>query len=296
MGELISAEPSELQFTLNTSEALRLAIEAIPWEEGDNVVVQADGFPAILAVFRPPPPGVELRAAPSSKIFEAIDGRTKALFVDWVNYATGESFDLAQLSQLAEERGFYLVVDVAQGAGALRLDLSSLRVDFAAGTGAKWLLGMEGLGFLYASRRVWELLERVPVGWTGLQFESFSWLDPWAPPLGGARRLRRGSQNIVGIAALSEALGVLLEARPGRVEERVLELNELLRKEARARGWQVRGGRSGITALRHPEIPAEELASRLAERGVRVSARQGWLRVSPHFYNTEEEVLSVLTP
>ncbi len=294
LGRLLGAEPLELQFTLNTSEALRLAAEAIPWEEGDNLVVQADAFPAILAVFRPPPPGVELRPARTEEIPEAVDSRTKALFVDWVNYATGEAFDLALLSQLAEEKGFYLVVDLAQGAGALTLNLAELRVDFAAGTGAKWLLGVEGVGFFYASRRVWKLLERVPAGWTGLEFQSFSQLDPWAQPLPGARRLRRGSQNILGIAALSESLGILLEAGPKEVEKRVLELGEMLRTEARARGWEVRGGRSGITALRRPGLDSEEWAQKLASEGVKVSARQGWLRVSPHFYNADDEVLSVI--
>ena len=303
LAQLIGVSPSELAFTQSTTRGLRIAMDAIPWQEGDNVIVQQKAFPTLVYPWvHAPPVGVEVRWARGphpglvDEIRGLVDGKTRAVFVDWVHFVTGEMVDLAGLSQMAEEKGFYLVVDTTQGLGPLFPELSSLRIDFLSNTAAKWLLGIEGLAFLHVRKGAMDGLRPGPLGWLSGEYETFSRLFPMPEPDSGATRFEEGSRPVILIAGFSESLRIFLGIGKDQVTGKVRELTGRLMDALEEKGLQVatpREPRAGIVSFR-PEGDPEEYYQRLRDAGVLVSLREGLIRVAPHFFNTTEEVRRVL--
>lgn len=302
LGVLCGADPDDLAFAKNTTHGLLLAAGAIPWREGDNVVAALGEFPANIHPWLGlEPRGVATRLiAPRQgrvlvdDLAAAMDARTRALAVSWVQFSSGYRSDLTALSQLCRERGAYLVVDAIQGLGALRLNLRALGVDFLCADGHKWLLSVEGCAVLYVNRdRIGELAPG-QIGWMGMK-RPFDFLDYEYRPRDDARRYEEGSHNVVGIHALGAAAELLVEAGPERVERAVLSLTDDLAERLRAIGCEVtspreEGEKSGIVMLTHPRASAEELAARLNAQRIICVERAGALRFSPHFYNDTGEV------
>ncbi len=292
----------EVAFVENSSSGLSLVAQGIDWRPGDNVVGAACEFPSnaypwMVLEER----GVAFRATPErdgridpAEVVAAIDGRTRAVALSWVEYSNGFRFDLGALAAACHAESALFVVDVIQGLGALALDVESAGVDVACGAAHKWLLGPEGIGLLYVADRAVDRLRPARAGWRSMR-DIERWTDlaiDWAE---GARRLESGTLNGLGIEALGASLEILLGLGSAEVEARVLALADRAARGLAALGFEIVGGRrpgerSGIVAAVHPRHPAPELVERLAGRGIVVATRAGRLRVSPHVYNTEEEV------
>jgi selenocysteine lyase/cysteine desulfurase len=295
-------EPREVAFVENTSTGLSMVAEGIAWQPGDNVVGAQLEFPSnVYPWMRLADRGVEYRTVPErdgrideDELLEQIDDRTRMLVLSWVQYASGYRADLARLGAACRERGVLFCVDVIQGLGALALDVERDLVDIAAAAAHKWLLGPEGIGLLYVSDRVVEMLRPVRSGWRSMR-NLFEWTDFTIAFADGAKRFESGTLNVYGIHALGGSLEVLLAADPLDVEVRILALTEQAAAGLAARGFTVISSRrpgetSGIVTAVHPEVPAGELVRRCAAADVVAAARAGRFRISPHFYNTEEEI------
>lgn len=292
----------EVAFVENTSGGLSLVAEGLDWKPGDNVIGTALDFPSNvypwmhLADF-----GVELWHIPErdgridpDELLATIDGRTRAVALSWVQYASGFRSDLARIGAACRERGILFVVDVIQGLGALQLDVERDCVDVAVASSHKWLLGPEGIGLLYVSDRVLDRVRPARSGWRSVR-NPLGWTDFDLTYAEGAKRFESGTLNCYGITALGGALEIFLEIGPEEIERRVLTLADRAARGLSDLGFQVISSRrpgetSGIVTATHPEHAAEDLVKRLAERNVGVAARAGRFRVAPHFYNTDEDV------
>jgi cysteine desulfurase / selenocysteine lyase len=295
-------ESHEVAFVENTSAGISLVSEGFAWKEGDNVVGAELEFPSnvypwmCLADY-----GVEYRTVPErdgrideDELLSRIDGRTRMLVLSWVQYASGYRADLARLGAACRERGVLFVVDVIQGLGALALDVEASMIDVAVASTHKWLLGPEGTGLLYVSDRVIDKLRPVRSGWRSMS-NLFQWTEFDISFAAGAKRFESGTLNVYGIHAFGASLELLQEAGMPAIEERVLALTERAASGLAARGFQVVSSRrpgetSGIVTAVHPEIPAGDFVRRLAAADIVAAARAGRFRISPHFYNTEEEI------
>jgi cysteine desulfurase/selenocysteine lyase len=292
----------EVAFVENTSTGLSLVAQGIGWRPGDNVVGTACEFPSnAYPWMQLGARGVEHRAIPerdgrvdTGELIAAIDERTRAVALSWVEYANGFRFDLAAVAAACRARGALFVVDVIQGLGALALDVERDQVDVACGAAHKWLLGPEGIGLLYVSDRVVDRLPPVRAGWRSMR-DIEAWTDLAIDWAAGAKRYESGTLNGFGIHALAGSLEILLALGPEAVERRVLALADRAGRGLAELGFELVSSRrpgetSGIVAAVHPRLPAPALVERLAGRGVIVATRAGRLRVSPHVYNTEEEI------
>jgi selenocysteine lyase/cysteine desulfurase len=293
-------DPHEVAFVENTSSGLSLVAQGLPWEAGDNVVGAACEFPSnVYPWTQLGERGVEYRPIPErdgrveeDEVLAAVDGRTRVVALSWVEYSNGCRFDLARIAAACRERGALFVVDAIQGLGALALDVEREGVDVCAAAAHKWLLGPEGTALLYVSDRVIERIRPARSGWRSMR-HKYDWTRleiDWAE---GAKRYECGTLNALGIHALGESLGLLLDLEPRQVEQRVLALAGRAAEGLARLGFQPIGSRppaSGIVTAVHPGRAAEELVEALAARGVVVAARAGRLRVSAHVYNSEEEV------
>jgi selenocysteine lyase/cysteine desulfurase len=302
---IINAHPAELAFVKNTSEGLAFVANGLEWKAGDEIVSTAVEYPSnvypwmdlqkrfdVEHVMVPEEPDGRIDI---QKIFFAVTPRTKMIALSHVEYASGYRNDIAAIGDFCRKRGILLCVDAIQAIGCLPVDVKAMQIDFLSADGHKWMLGPEGLGFFYCRR---ELIERMrpEVGWMNV-INSIDYGNYDFTLRSDAKRFECGSYNIPGVLALGASLDLLLEVGMDTVWGRVDGLCEMIAEGARRKGYRVisprekEEERSGIVAFvsrtrkDHPEI-----VQQLEKQRIIIVPREGRLRASPHFYQSEETI------
>lgn len=304
---LLGADPDEIAFIHSTTYGLILLAQSLPWRPGDNVLVGEHEFPANVYPWKNlAPRGVALRTVPerSDRRFTVddfaarIDARTRLIAVSLVQYSTGFRMPVEALAALCQQRGILLCVDGIQGAGAMPVDVRALGCDFLSADGHKWLLGPEGAGVLYIKKDRLGLLGDALTGWAN-RARPWDYGDTDQPLVHAARRFEDGAANMPGLLALGASLELFAEVGPAEVWRRIEALNAQLSEGLRRRGFEIisprgEGERSGIVVCRKEGLDPAECVKRLEARGIHITARRGWLRISPHFYNHAGQIDQLL--
>lgn len=299
---LLGARKSEIAFVKNTTEGLNLFARGITWKSGDNVVLPRVEFPAnVYPWLGLKDEGVRLKFVAEHEgrirledIERAIDRRTRVVAISFVEFQSGFRNDLAALGKLCRSRGVYLVVDGIQGVGALRINLRKCMVDALSCGGHKWLLAPQGTGLFYCSSRVLEELRHPMPGWMSVVgWTNYYEFDYRLSPT--SRRYESAQKNFLGITGLLESLKLINELGIRDIENRIIALTDRLCLRLESRGMSVfsprgKGEKSGIVSFSPGEHPAEEVCEHLLSQGFVTAARNGRIRVSPHYYNTFEEI------
>ncbi|HJX22405.1 MAG TPA: aminotransferase class V-fold PLP-dependent enzyme, partial [Steroidobacteraceae bacterium] len=182
-----------------------------------------------------------------------------------------------------------------QAVGGLQVDLSRTPVDFLAAGAHKWLLGPMGAGFAYVGPRMLDRLNPVTIGPESV-VHNREYVDYDLTFKPDARRFEEAAPNYSGILGMGAAVNLLLRCGPAGVEAAVLRLADRLRDELPSRGYELLvkpsapSERSGIVSFRHPRMVPTELHTRLRDAGVVISQRGDFLRASPHYYNSDEDL------
>ncbi len=189
-------------------------------------------------------------------------------------------------------------MDGIQSAGALDLDVKRCRLSALSANSHKWLLGPEGAGILFVDEAVLEKVEPTEVGWFTVENPE-EFLDYRFVPKKDAGKFECGSLNLVGVAGMAASMKLLLEVGIPNIENHIIQLTDHLCEGLRKKGYEIYSSRkdrekSGIVLFSSPRHPDEDLWRRLQERKIITSVRYGRLRVSPHFYNTPEEIDKVI--
>jgi selenocysteine lyase/cysteine desulfurase len=301
-GQLLNADPLDIAFIKNTSEGIGIIAEGFPWQPGDNVVTAREEYPAnIYPWMNLASRGVDVRLVAShdgriwiDDIRAAMDVHTRLVSLSFVEFASGFRNDLDAVGTLCRERGICFFVDAIQGLGVLPLDVRQTPIDFLASDGHKWLLGPEGAGIFYIRRELVDLLHPVGVGWNSVvESRKFGDIDFRLKPHAG--RWESGSLNVAGITALGASLELLLRIGVSVVAERVRELTDYLCERAEQAGFEIfssrqPGDKSGIVSLIVPDADLRTLVRRCRDQKIVINRRAGRIRVSPHGYNTMEEI------
>jgi len=302
IARLINAEVDEIAFVKNTTQGILIAANGVDWREGDNVVTAGVEFPAnIYPWLNLERRGVKTRFVqekeariPVEGIEEMIDHRTRVVSISFVEFASGFRNDLEAIGQICHEKGILFVVDGIQGLGALDIDVKKCRIHAMSSDGHKWLLGPEGIGCFYCSKEILDKLTLNNVGWNSVINES-AYLDYDLTLRPDAQRFEEGSLNIMGIYALEAAVEFILEIGIQNIETRLLKLTGLMIEKLKEKGYRIVSSlipeeRSGIVCFRSQTHSSAELCHLLTENKVIVSDRAESVRLSPHFYNSEEEI------
>jgi selenocysteine lyase/cysteine desulfurase len=301
-GRLLNADPLDICFVGSTTHGIGIIAEGFPWQPGDNVIIVAEEYPSNQYPWiNQRDRGVEARSIQSrgnrvdmADIRDAMDSRTRLLAISSVEFASGFRNDLAALGELCRQRGIFFFVDAIQSLGVIPLDVQQLPIDGLAADSHKWMLGPEGAGIAYIRREWVERLHATGVGWNSVvNSTEFSHIDFRLKPHAG--RWEGGTVNAGGIVGMGESIQLLLDAGIENVQARVKELTDYLCERVRSAGAEVfssrvQGEDSGIVSLRTPNRDPKELLKRCKSAGVIVNLRGGRLRVSPHAYNTVEEI------
>jgi cysteine desulfurase/selenocysteine lyase len=307
IADLIGAREEEIALTTSTSEGLAIVANGLSYEKGQNVVTCDMEFASNLFPWQALTKryGLELRVVQNHEgilrmddFNDVIDEKTKLVAVSYVQYSNGFRTDLAELSKIAHENGAYVVTDAVQAVGQMPIDISNIGVDFLATSGYKWLLSPISTGFLYVKRDLINELWPTIVGYRSDENPmDFSYRN--LQPAKTARRYEAGQLNFPGFAGMKEAIGLLQDVGIANVWSRILSHIDLLRdgleknSSVQIRSSMDEKTRSGILNLRC-ENP-DSIADRLFEHGIVISVRGGGLRISPHFYNTEQEIHKLIS-
>jgi cysteine desulfurase/selenocysteine lyase len=309
LGQLINAPPEEIILGNSASYGLQLLANGIRWHPGDEVLVLADDFPATIHPwFVAQRHGVRTRLLkvddPSQiaeRLASALTPSTRVVSISWVQSFTGHILDLEKLGRVCLQAGVALVVNATQGLGRLPFDVASLSPAAVTASGAKWLCGPYGTGFSWIRADILEGLDSTQSYWLarpdGAELDLSEGLAPALRHDLGARAYDVFgtanflnfmpwaasveyllAQGIEGIAAHGAALVDLLV---GGIADAPYELISPSASE----------DQSGIVVITHIDKSRNEAANAaLSQAGIDIAIRTGRLRISPHLYNTPEEI------
>ena len=298
---LINAGPDEIAFVKSTSHGLSIVAQGLDWRPGDNVLIYEKEFPSnIYPWLNLRSRGVDVRTIPSRDgriemhdIERLMDARTRLLAISSVQYSNGFRIDLQKVGARCREKQVLFCVDAIQSLGLIPMAVRDCHIDFLSADAHKWLLGPEGIGIFYCRKGLAEQLSPPLMGWKSVKNE-FEFDRPELRLKTNALRFEEGSMNLMGIIGLGAALDLLFEVGVEHIEERVLDLGDLIIQEAVKRGYRVltpgeRHERGGNITFSGDFDPAA-MQCALREKRIMVNARGGGIRVSPHFYNTGEDI------
>ena len=307
VAELIGAERSEIAYVKNTTEGILIVANGLDWQPGDNVVIAEKEYASNVYCWQnlarrgvginwvPAPGG---RVTPEA-IEAAIDERTRLVSVSAVQFWNGYRVDLAKLSEICQRRGVLLNLDAIQLVGVLDIDVSQYQIDFLSAGAHKWLLGPIGTGFFYCRKDSMDKIWPQNVGYHTVN-KSEAHLDYDLTLREDAGRFEEALVNFPGIWGLDAAVRQLLELGMPAVEAHIRTLNDHALDGLQQKGYEIisptgSAERSGVLAFRHDSIPAETIEQRLAEANVHLAIRAGNLRISPTFYNDQDEIEHLLS-
>ncbi|MBS1826276.1 MAG: aminotransferase class V-fold PLP-dependent enzyme [Acidobacteria bacterium] len=295
---LIGAEPGEIAITKNTSEGIATIANGLSFRPGDRIVCFREEFPANFFPWRV----LEKDGAvldwlsiydPVERIAEAAKD-AKLLAISWVNYLSGHRVDLESIGAACRDAGCFFFLDAIQGLGAFPIDVKKCKVDALAADAHKWMLGPEGCAVLYVRQEVQDAVFPREFGWTNVaHFADYASRDMTLRPDAG--RYECGTLNTIGCYGLHAAVELLLEIGVERIAESVQKLGDLVAEGAQAKGYRLAAERTpdtgaGIVSFCKDGVDSRMVVARLKEQGIMAAPRQGWVRVSPHFYITAEEI------
>jgi selenocysteine lyase/cysteine desulfurase len=303
--------PEEVALVPSTSAGLALVAEGLDVRAGDNVVLAEGDFPAntypwlnlrrkgVHTRLIPPRPGKSISL---DDVRPHLDGHTRLVALSSAHFVTGAPLDIDEVGGYLGSEGILFCVDAIQSLGAF--PCPGRHVDFMVADGHKWLLGPSGIGVLVVRRRVFNRLRPVLVGWKSV-LEPENYHDPYPSLADTARRYEPGTLNNVGVVGLAAALALLREVGIDNIAAHLTSLRSALLRGLTRLGYQIVSPwdtalPTGITSFKHPKGDARRIYDRLTQAGCVVSLRndprgEPCVRVSPHFYNTPEQVFRFLT-
>lgn len=295
---LIGAASAEIAIVKNTSEGVAVVANGLDWRPGDRAVAFREEFPAnYFPWLKLERRGVEVRWLSIADPLEAIDAACRGarlLAISHVNYLSGYRVDLEAIGEICRRHGCLFFVDAIQGLGVFPVDVRLANIDALAADGHKWLLGPEGCGILYVRREVQDSIEPVEFGWTNVaHYADYASRDMALRPDAG--RYECGTLNTIGCFGLRASIEFLLEVGIGAIQDAVLALTGQIVEGAIEKGYEVLGPtedarRSGIVSIRKEGVDSRVAVRQLREQGIVASPRQGWVRLSPHFYISPEDI------
>ncbi len=297
---LINSTPDRIAFVDNTSNGLNLLAQSIKWNKGDRILLNDIEFPANVYPFlNLEKDGVEIDFVKSHKgivsaedIIENGKPGTKLISVSQVQFLTGYRIDLQKLGSYCKEKGIIFCVDAIQGLGAVGLDVERDSIDYISCGTQKWLMGLQGLAFIYVSKDIQEKINQRYVGWQSVK-SAWNLLDYKLNLRENADALQTGTLNTMGIYALNASLKLFKEFGYDDIEKTIIANSSYLIRaleKIEIRPILSNCGEeniAGIVSFNHEN--SQKIFESLNEKKIIAAVREGIVRIAPHFYNTKDE-------
>lgn len=305
IAKLINSSPDRIAFLDNVSNSMNLIAQGLNWEKDDEIILFDIEFPANVYPFlNLQKKGVKIKIIPSKNgriefedIEKAITTKTKLLSISHVQFLTGYRADLENIGNLCKQNGIIFSVDAIQSVGVVNVDVQKMKIDFLSSGIQKWLLGLEGTTFIHISKELQERIEPKYVGWLSVK-NPWNILDYNLELAETAQRFENGTINFAGIYSLNSNLKFFSSLGINEIEKSVIENSRLLIQLLEREQFQflfkpdMDNEVAGIVTIKTKN--PEEVYKELKRRKIHISIREGYLRFSPHFYNTDEEIFKVV--
>lgn len=301
-GRFIGAQGHEIAFLRNTGDGATVLAAGLNWQPGDELLLCDNEFPSnALPWLVTRERGVSVRFVETGnqrltpEVLRAqMTPKTRLVTVSWVSFADGYRHDLAALAEIAHDRGALFCVDAIQGLGVFPLDVRACNVDAIYGSGAKWMLSLQGVGYLYVRASLLDELRLASPGWRSVS-DIWDFLNYDQALVEDASRFEGGTPNFIGALSLAGAVELFEQVGVQTIADHVLMLTDRLVGGLRQLGAQIAtlrgdGISSGIVTFECRGVDPVVLGKTLQREGIVTTHRASGIRVSPHGYNTTDEI------
>ncbi len=304
---LIGAREEEIAYIPNTTFGLSIVAHLLPYEHGSNVVTNTlEYLSNVIVWLKLREKGVEVHFVRDANgrvsldmLREKIDDKTVAVAIGQVGWYNGFRHDLRAISEMVHEKGAFLVVDAIQSVGNMKMDVKRDGIDFLSCGTYKWLLGPQGAGFLFIKEDLIEEFNPPIVGENSLDpnlvekniYEGFDLFElKYSRGIGKYEVVHMNDVSYVGA---EESMRLILNFGIDHVERKIKEIDDHLIEGLLEMGYEIQtpineGERHAIINFKTKD--AERTLNELTKNGIVVSRRMSGIRVSPHFYNTKDEI------
>lgn len=301
LSTLLGGAPEEYALVTSTGIGMGIVAQGLDLKKGDNIIIPErehwnNTFPWLQLEKK----GVEIRFAKINEdnsidplvIEKLIDDKTRVVTIAAVRFNSGFRPNLAVIGEIAHKKGALFVVDVAQAAGMIPIDVEKDQIDVMAGCGFKWLLGMHGTGFLYVNKRALKMIDPVLPGMFAAShhYDEISYHDD-------SRKFETGTIAYTLFNAWSAGLELLRDIGIKNIYDKAIENTDLLIDGLQEKGYQIITPikrREERTAIVHFNTGSFEttktLYEKLADKKILLTLQDTNIRVSPNFFNTKEEI------
>jgi selenocysteine lyase/cysteine desulfurase len=309
--QLLNCRPDEVSFVGPTSLALSFVAAGLSFRKGDNILIYHDDYPSnVYPWLALAEKGVEVRLLNTrglgvirpKDVMGQVDENTRLVALASCHFISGFRLEHQAIGKFLRERGILFCLDAIQTLGAFPTTVE--HVDFLAADAHKWLLGPCGAGIFYVRRELQEKLNPPVYGWHNVRCpnyvaqEKIEYRD-------GAAKFEAGTHNLIGLTGLIAAMELALEIGVENISAELQRKREWLMPALRAKGFSVLNADAkmentgGITSFFQAGKDLASLHRKLVEAGVVASLRtdrkgQNYIRLSPHFYNTDAELQRVV--
>jgi selenocysteine lyase/cysteine desulfurase len=309
--QILDCQPEEIAFVGPTSLALSFIASGLKFHRGDNILIYFEDYPSnVYPWMALAEQGVEVRLMNTrglglirpKDVIGQVDENTRLVALASCHFVSGYRLDVQAIGSFLHERGILFCLDAIQTVGAFPISLE--HVDFLAADAHKWLLGPCGAGLMYVRHSLQEKLQPPIYGWHNVRCPDFVAAEQIVLR-SGAARYEAGTHNLLGLVGLVTAMQFLLEIGVNNIARELLRKRAWLVPALQAKGYTVLHAdappenSSGITSFNHPTKDLPALHQKLMEANIITSLRvdrvgHKFIRLSPHFYNTDAELERVL--
>lgn len=309
--QLLNAQPDEIALVGPTSLALSFVAAGLKFRRGDNILIYHDDYPSnVYPWMALADKNVEVRLLNTRglgvirprDVAGQIDENTKFVAFASAHFISGFRIELAEIGKLLRERGILFCVDAIQTLGAFPTTVEY--VDFLAADSHKWLLGPCGAGILYVRRELLEKMNPPVYGWHNVHNPNFV-AQETIQFRKSAGKFEAGTQNLIGVTGLIAAMELALELGVDNIAAELHRKRASLVPELQKRGFSVLGADApqantgSTTTFFNPKKDMAAIHKKLTDANIVTSLRtdragKNYIRLSPHFYNTDAELKRVL--
>ena len=308
---LLNCQEDEVAFVGPTSLALSFIASGLKFRKSDNILIYHDDYPSnVYPWMALAEQGIEVRLLNTRglgvirphDVVGQVDENTRLVALASCHFVSGYRIDHAAIGKALRARNILFCLDAIQTLGAFPTTIE--HVDFLAADAHKWLLGPCGAGVLYVCRELQEKVNPPIYGWHNVRCPNYV-AQEQIVYRSGAKKFEAGTQNLLGLVGLIAAMELLLEVGVGNIARELLRQRAWLVPALQAKGCAVSNAdaapqnASSIISFSKPGYDLAALHQKLLDANIVTSLRadragQRFLRLSPHFYNTDAELRRVL--
>jgi selenocysteine lyase/cysteine desulfurase len=300
IARLINATDDRIAIVKNTSEGLNILASGLEWNKGDRILITDVEFPANVYPFlNLEKRGVQVDFVKNRNgkiliedIKNMLTPKTKLLSISHVEFLNGFKNNLEGIGKICKENGTIFAVDSIQSCGAMVVDVQKMGIDFISNGGHKWLMSPMGTGFIYVTKEIQEKIQPAYVGWLSVE-SAWDFFSYKLELLSTVQRFEIATNNFLGIFGMHASINLLLEVGIENIQRHLLKLTDTLISLLKKKDFKILSDenpehRSSIVSFSGKDNLA--MFEKLRKEKIFISLRENLLRVSPHFYNTEEEI------